>query len=779
MKSMSIKQYFEVVKPKYVYLKLIPDTSIRNYNSSYIAKSIAYMYRNITQSINRVEKKFIFRTAVKCSFFINIEKDKVDFYFIVPDQYLTLAKSKITETWPKVTIDTVQSLPWFGTDALKYQVKYEKEDALSLNLDKKCNEPLNSLLNVLDIMEDKDHVGIFYNFMPTSQLPWKKQYSETIEKLKSNKPIDKEKTNIIYILKASILYTLDIMDYIIKTISYALGAKEEEKSSSIVEAVVTSLTINDKKDLTAATKNKKDSTVLNTQVVVLSESKDNKRRLNNAITVCESFNTLSEDNRLIYKKVNGNTFYYDDFKIKKVEENTMSTEECQNFLELPGRTILEQHKQIAKIDVLETDIPEELQSGTMCIGTSTYKGNIKKAFLSNDKNFKFLTLALIGPTRSGKTTFISNLTKDSLDNKECTILFDFCGNCELSNDVSNVTNNVLNIDCSNFDTLQGLGYNEITPSSDNIFEVYRCAKAKTSQLMTLINSLNSDDSELKARMERFLEAGALVVFINNGSIKDVFKVLQDHIARGNYINSIPKGQLENMEEYISTLKELNEYSKASKDNAPRVIGTKISIVSGIINRISKLKQNTYMELMLKKDCKDNINLVDEMQKNQLITIRMPEIMFSTEQEKDIYCTYWVTKIWGALQKRKWDTAKLENRTKVNIVFDELYQVPNCQDFLRSKLSQIAKFSCKPIISCHYLGQISIIRNELKAANSSYILLQGCDKDNFKELSIEFANSGYTVYDLLHLKRYYALDLIKYENGWWSGITKLPKPFVNS
>lgn len=779
MKSMSIKQYFEVVKPKYVYLKLIPDTSIRNYNSSYIAKSIAYMYRNITQSIKRVEKKFIFRTAVKCSFFINIEKDKADFYFIVPDQYLTLTKSKITETWPKVTIDIVESLPWFGIDALKYQVKYEKEDALSLNLDKKCNEPLNSLLNVLDIMEEKDHVGIFYNFMPTSQLPWKKQYSETIEKIKSNKPIDKEKTNIIYILKTSILYTLDIMDYIIKTISYALGAKEEEKSSSIVEAVVTSLTINDKKDLTAATKNKKDSTVLNTQIVVISESKDNKRRSNNAITVCESFNTLSEGNRLIYKKVNGNIFYYDDFKIKKVEENTMSTEECQNFLELPGRTILEQHKQIAKIDVLETDIPEELQSGTMSVGTSTYKGDIKKTFLSNDKNFKFLTLTLIGPTRAGKTTLISNLTKDSLDNKECTILFDFCGNCELSDDVSSVTNNILNIDCSNFDTLQGLGYNEITPANNNIFEVYRCAKAKTSQLMTLINSLNSDDSELKARMERFLEAGALVVFINNGSIKDVFKVLQDHIARGNYVNSIPKNQLENMEEYISTLKELNEYSKASKDNVPKVIGTKISIVSGIINRISKLKQNTYMELMLKKDCKNNINLVEEMQKNQLICIRMPEIMFSTEQEKDIYCTYWITKIWGALQKRKWDISKLEDRVKVNIVFDELYQVPNCQDFLRSKLSQIAKFSCKSIISCHYLGQISLIRNELKAANSSYMLLQGCDKDNFKELSIEFANSGYTVDDLLHLKRYYALNLIKYENGWWSGITKLPKPFVNS
>lgn len=152
---------------------------------------------------------------------------------------------------------------------------------------------------------------------------------------------------------------------------------------------------------------------------------------------------------------------------------------------------------------------------------------------------------------------------------------------------------------------------------------------------------------------------------------------------------------------------------------------------------------------------------------------MLEIMFSTEQEKDIYCTYWLTKIWGALQVRKWNIPKQEDRVKVNIVFDELYQVPNCQEFLRSKLSQIAKFSCKPIISCHYLGQIAAIRNELKAANSSYMLISGCDKDNFKELKEEL--DPYELEDLLNLKRYHSLNLIKYEGGWSKFITKLPPP----
>ncbi len=95
--------------------------------------------------------------------------------------------------------------------------------------------------------------------------------------------------------------------------------------------------------------------------------------------------------------------------------------------------------------------------------------------------------------------------------------------------------------------------------------------------------------------------------------------------------------------------------------------------------------------------------------------------------------------------------------------------------LHRKLSQMAKFAAKMIISCHYLGQIKIIRNELKAANSSYILISGCDKDNFAELKEEL--SPYEVDDVISLKRYHALCLVKYGNGYARFITQLPKPLL--
>lgn len=176
--------------------------------------------------------------------------------------------------------------------------------------------------------------------------------------------------------------------------------------------------------------------------------------------------------------------------------------------------------------------------------------------------------------------------------------------------------------------------------------------------------------------------------------------------------------------------------------------------------------------MLKKDCTNNFDLAEEIQKPQLICIKMPEHMFSTETEKDIYATYWLTKLWAALQQRKWKVDS-KNILKVNMFFDELYQTPNCQEFLKSKLSQIAKFYAKPIISCHYLGQIPGIRGELKAANTSYMLIAGCDKMNYNELKEEL--DPYTLDDLLHLKRYHSLNLVKTSDGYARFITGLPKP----
>lgn len=74
-----------------------------------------------------------------------------------------------------------------------------------------------------------------------------------------------------------------------------------------------------------------------------------------------------------------------------------------------------------------------------------------------------------------------------------------------------------------------------------------------------------------------------------------------------------------------------------------------------------------------------------------------------------------------------------------------------------------------------IDQILTIQEELKSAMCSYVFIAGSNKKNFQAMKEEFEDKGYALEDLLHLKRYTALNLLAYEEGYWAGITLLPPP----
>lgn len=239
-------------------------------------------------------------------------------------------------------------------------------------------------------------------------------------------------------------------------------------------------------------------------------------------------------------------------------------------------------------------------------------------------------------------------------------------------------------------------------------------------------------------------------------------------ARHEAFDRIPADLRSLLDEYVETLTELDETDKNGK-----IIGTRRHLVSGIFDRVTKLKANTSMELMLKNDCANNINLLKELQKPQFIIIRMPDSRFSTEAEKDVISCYWFSKIWLTLQLRDDLIKDRAKRTKVNIIWDELSQIPFTQGLLKEKISQIAKFDGKNIISAHYLSQIGTIKTELTGANTSYLLMQGCDEANFNELAGKL--EPYTSDSLVNLPQYNALCCIKEETGYSTFVVKTPPP----
>jgi hypothetical protein len=778
MKRIKLSDYINVVKPSYVYLRLTPNNSIRNQSTHKIAKSIASIYRNLTQNIRKENAKvikalgreFLFGTkysvelASKVAYYVYIEKKKVEFYFVIPQSYLSLIKEKISDSWSNITVKVVADIPSFSESATKYSLAYTKENALSLATDRRNDDLLRSKLNVVDVMEEGDKVGVFYNFMPTTQFTWRSTYEATIRKVKRNLPTDRNKMGAGYAFKTIVGVVSALFDDIGDVLGGGKGKRKDSEYNAL-EGLIERL--NGGKQISDATRKKATATVLDSQIVVMSESDDKLRQRNNARSIAQSFETITEDNRLAPKPLR-KPFKFTDYSIAGAEVNKVGDEEAQNFIAMAGRDILERYNFIEKVETQETEVPEDLQSGYMRLGVTTHRGTKQPAYLTTDKEYKNLSLVVIGPQRSGKTTLFGNLTKDAIDNGECVIIFDFIENCEMSSQVASLfpKDKVLNIECDDSSKAQGLGYNEVR-ISDDPWKQYTNAKMQTTQLMDLINGVNTDDKRLAPKMERFLESASNVVFISGGSIKDVFEVLTDTNTRHQFIGKVPKTQLGYLGKYIDSLAELDDYDK---DGMLR--GTKLDRIVGIIDRLSKLEHNPFMELMLQKSTEGNIDLVAEIEKNQLICIKMPEDMFNTDTERDIYTTYWISKVWLALQVRASLIPK-DKRKTVNLIIDELYQIENTEAYLSAKLNRLSKFRLKPIVSCHYLDQLKRMKKELSGANASYMLLSGCNKQNFREL--EESLKPFELESLLNLPEHHSMNLIKNKTGYGRFITKMPAP----
>lgn len=770
MKSIKLSEYFKLVKPTYVYLQITPHKSIRNYNSANISKAIAHTYRAINRRIYKAQKKLFFETNYKISYVIDIKDNNAKFYFIIPDVFKNIIIEKCKEIWSKATMEIIDKIEEIEEDTDLYSLSYKKEDTLSLAVDKKSNEPLNSILSVMDIMKDQDRIRVIYNFLPISQFGWLDRYNTTIEKIKEHKSIEKKQMSFDYIVRSTIVNIFNLFDSIVQVINDFTGGAPEGSKESLYSAILGIL--EQQQSLSPVTNKKKEATILNTQIAIQSQSKDLTRRENNALSVCQAYRTLDEDNELIYKKEK-HKINIEDYDYK-IDTNTMSTDECSNFIQVPGRMLLLQHG-IKHINIEENNIPEELREGTKRLGTATFKGSKINGYLENEYNNGNLPLVLIGSQGGGKTTYMGNYSKDCVEAKEGLIVLDFIKNCELSDTIKQYVNKdkLIELDLSTEKDIQGLGYNEIEikPSLD-MFTKLKLASLQSQQIMSLIDSVSIGDP-LSSRMRRFLNASANIVFVQGyNSVKNVVECLEDFKKRKMYIDSLSLELKTNLEDEINTLLELDEWSKPNKKEGleSEVVGTNSSKIEHILDRIGMLREDFKLKYMYNKPLKDNINLVKCMEEGKVILIKMREADFPTKMQKNLLVTYFITKIWLASQLR----GMLNDKPlRCNVLIDEVFQAPTSMDILEYILPQSRKFACKFIFSTQYIKQLDKIFDTLEASGASFMMLTGSTEDDFNHFKNKLENFEYE--DLRDMEKFSSLNLVKYSKGYASFITKLPKP----
>lgn len=767
-KSMKISDYFEYVKCEYVYLELIVTKANKNNNTEQIATLVNEMYQKANKYICQDSKKLVIEQRAKASFYIHITKDKVQFFFIIPKMYLNKFKVKFQNCWKNIEIVEVDNIPIDANSCSKFDVHYENNNSLSIAVDKRNNDLLNSNMSIVNMLEENEVVGIFYNFIPTSEREnnyfKSKIYKNEIKDYKSGKNPKMSKTKKDYAIIA-LKFCIDFINDLLNAI-----LNKDKKGSKVISYIT--------KETSYSTNKKVKSDICKSQIILLTKSDGEgaKKRENELGRVlANTFEEIKDDNKLIVTKITKDIDIKKN-KINHVKVNKTTVEEDSNFISMPSLEVINQFGMIKHNKTAESPVPKELTTGIVNLGINKYKDTHSTSYLNNTEPLKCLPHAIMGGSRSGKTTFSINTCKNIIDAGEGLIVPDFIKNTEFAEKVKRITpkERLIDIDLSIWECIQAMAYNELKITEGmKAGEINKIARRKASMSLELINIMNNDEKQLPPKMRKYLGAAARVAFcFNNSSMRDAIRILQIHTVRHEFINKLSDELKKLLEDSIISLYELDEYSKATQGKEAEIIGTKDTKIEGIIDRIDLFRENDVIDAMFSKDPTDNIDFVDAMNEGKVILIRMRDKDFDDEVSKDVLTTFFIQKIWLATKIRGTDE---EFPNKVTVVIDEVFQVPTAQKILTKTLLQSAKFGLKYMLTLHNLEGLSKeALASLKGANTSYTLISGVDKKAFEELEKEFSVHGYCVEDLLNLKQYTALHLVKTNDGYKAFITHLPK-----
>lgn len=753
-KSVKISKYYEIKRAEYTHIQVIPSKSCKNTSTDKLLVLANTMYRKLDKLVRIENKKLIVESKLKLSYYIHITKTSIEFYFIVPTIFYSQFKVKLSEIWKNVEINKVDKLPLNINSCTKYQLRYKLDDILSLETDKRKNNLLNANLSVLEILQNQESIGIFYNFIPMSQKEqnyFKISSQETIKKFKNGENLKKSK-NIVDLGVITLKFLIEFVNDLLN--SFLSNSKS-----------ATNVFVPIEKQLSNSTIRKVKNDIIKTQVVICAKSGDKDRENQLCTAISNTFSTLNGDNELEKAKIKRNVnIYKHDLKINI---NYTSVAEGGKFINIAGREIIEQYKNIRHNKVLELKAPRCLNDGEVRIGEVKVKDEKEMTYYSTDKQIKRLGRVLLGPMGAGKDYYMVNLAKDIIKADRGLIVIDYIDRCQLANSIKDVapSDRLIEIDCTNPKTLQTFSYDEYKYiDSMTEYEKVDICMQKAQQYNMLLDTINDVNSSLTPRMLRYLNAAATIVFrVNqNASLKDIIDVLKIPNIRDKTISMLPEEATKLLQDEIDDLEELSKRDKKGNvDNAD-------SKIDGILDRISKLKSSSiFTKLAYVNDSSNNIDFIKAIDEGKVILIKIPAKKFSKNM-RSLLATFFLQKIWIA--KEQGATLK-----QTELFINEIHQSYHCQLLMEDILVECRKFNLTPTLSLHYLDQCTKnLQKSILASGASFLLIQGTDIKVYNELKRYFEKDRYTENDLAELERYHALCLIKNEDtGYSSFIAKLP------
>lgn len=740
-------------------LQLIPDINIDNKNTDTLINNI-HFFRSPMKRL-RITKDYIeIQPQYQIAYEIELSTSGAQFYLFFPDEIKSAIQTEINLTWPKITTKEKTKAVQFKNPVI-IELNMKHHYFMSLKVDKRGLTPLPAILETMKLLKDDDKVLIQVVFEPESY-DWFRSCEAAIKDFNNGYVPRRIELNKRNIKEGIIKGGIKTIEAALSTVSFFLTDEEmefEDINSIEYEQIL-------RNGLSNNTLGKSKWNGFNTQIRIVSDSKDSIRQESIIRSLIIAFKGLDEDNKLIEKRIkNTNKYlrYIQKRQIKfDINKNILSAAELGQIIQLPTKAYQEIYN-LENIDTREIEIPNELQHGNIIIGVAKYKGLNKTTYWPDHKNILSLPKVVIGPMGSGKSEYTKKFSIDANRKDDGVIVFDFIKDCDLSESISKYVD-AIKINLADHIKLSALAYPEMQPGKDP-WERLKVANILSRQSEYLINSVtDAETGPLTAPMLRYLNAASMVVFIHpDKTLDDVFKCLKNWQVRNEYIRLAKySGCFTEDDEVFYDLQDLHE-----RDSDGKIVGTREHLIIGIVNRISALNRDIYLKKMLKAQVNYEQNFAKWMDEGRTILIQIPESTFTNKSIKDTLVTYYMSRIWLAALQRK-------NHNRVcHVITDEIHQVPTAAALVSNIITEARKFGVDFYFTIHYLKQFRQLHDAIRSAGCSYMLLAGTEKENLKALEEEL--QPFSIQEGLNLKPFHSLNIINYSNQYAKFITKLPGP----
>lgn len=819
-------------KIPYSYLKVKPDVTIGLEQKTYLlAKAIHSILQIKLNCVVEADDGHLYKipeNEIKISYIIDLG-EKVNFYFVCPTSVKDMLIEKVYEVFKNCVITEIKELDIL--DKVKPQMKVIKpkskdiepkdkpkikiskenlslnkiksklktkvkdipkreilnkdievnslelkyNDAISLNMDNKLYTLEEMVMNHYWLTED-DRVSIVFNFSKSPNKEFLGAKQECLRRVRNDEPTVNflnNKVNVEYIAQKSSLLISDALAGILDVSTSMFAGKMNDR----IESFSKSRKPNPLEQVSLYTREKLSQQILKTEILVLSKSKDIKRRKMNLKNICDTFTALDDDNELLARKVRCPM----DFENINLggRKNLLSLLEISKFLILPNNQLLNENDNIDQIKTRQNKVADYFKTGNFYLGENTFRSETSNLYLPKDYDSESLAYCLIAPQGAGKTTLLTNLAVNSYVAGQANVFVDYIKNCEAANEIEKHIDkkDLIIINAEDVSTLPLIDFNEYDISkAKSEEEIGKAISAKIDATESIINTIN-EEQILTANMSEILSQCCQIVYsypkTNMGNVIDFIinheyrLEMMEKVSKIKYKDVVLNKKLNEALEKVATL---NEYGKG--EDSDIVVGTISSKINGILSRISQIKKSYLLYNMFYNPKCKTLNFVDLIEAKKTILVKLPEHSV-TPSEKNVITTFITMKTILSIKKRG---GMYKQPPRSNLWIDEVYQVKTVENVIHAHLSQLRKYGLKVILTLHRMSQLNNkkFKDELFSSGASFSLLRGCKEIQVKDFLDRLNN--FTEEDIYNLETFHAFHIINSnKNGEWQGITSLPKP----